>query len=101
MDKRGIRNSTLIKHETKRNVLFRFLFVLILFLAYLIFMNFKYGAKDGFLVTLLTWSFFIFCTPIADAGFLLDFPIRIITGIKMAYTETFVWIIAIAINILA
>jgi hypothetical protein len=89
----------LLKHETKRNVLLRFLFVLLIFLGYFSFVSFKYGLDMGLLVTFLTWSFFVFCTPIADAGFLFDFPIRLITKIKMIYSEIFVWLIAILINI--
>ena len=46
-----------------------------------------------------TWSFFVLCTPIADAGFLLDFPIRILFGIRMIWSEIVVWAIAILINI--
>lgn len=51
------------------------------------------------MVSLLTWSFFVLCTPIADAGFLLDFPIRLITGIRMFVTEIIVWFLALLINI--
>jgi hypothetical protein len=61
----------------------------------------QYGIKDGLIVTALSWSFFVFCTPIADAGFLLDFPIRLIAGFRMLHTEIVVWGIALAINIMA
>jgi len=60
----------------------------------------NFGAKDGFLISLLTWSFFVLCTPIADAGFILDLPIRLVTGIKMIYSEIIVWSIAIATNLI-
>ena len=46
----------------------------------------------------LTWSFFVLCTPIADAGFLLDFPIRLLFGFRMFVVEIFVWMLAIAIS---
>ncbi len=51
------------------------------------------------MVTLLTWSFFVLCTPIADAGFLLDFPVRLITRLRMVWSELGVWVIAISINL--
>ena len=53
----------------------------------------------GISITLLTWSFFVFCTPIADAGFLLDFPMRVITGIRMLHSEMIVWTFAFLLNI--
>jgi hypothetical protein len=73
--------------------------VLFVFVIYFGFIALKYGLKDGFYVTTLTWSFFVLCTPIADAGFLLDFPFRLITHIKMLFSEITVWIIAISLNI--
>jgi len=90
-----------IIHETKRKVLLRFLGVLFILIAYLIFVSMRYGMENGILITFLTWSFFVFCKPIADAGFLLDFPIRLITKIKMIYSEIFVWFIAFLINFYA
>jgi hypothetical protein len=57
-------------------------------------MTLKYGIENGPLVSLTTWSFFVFCTPIADAGFLIDFPIRILTGFRMFFSEIIVWIIS-------
>jgi hypothetical protein len=73
--------------------------VVIIFLIYFGLVAFRYGLKDGFFVTVLTWSFFVLCTPIADAGFLLDFPFRLITNIKMLFSEIIIWVIAIALNI--
>jgi hypothetical protein len=60
--------------HTLRVIKFLLLFTILIF--YFAFISFKYGVKDGFAITLLTWSFFVLCTPIADAGFILDFPIR-------------------------
>ncbi len=94
-----IKESEHYLHETKRSVLVKFLLVLIVFLLYFAFVSLKYGINNGFLVTLLTWSFFVFCTPIADAGLLLDFPVRLITGIRMIYSEIAVWIIAFFLNL--
>ena len=49
-----------------------------LFFLYFVYLVYEYGIEDGGMVTLLTWSFFVLCTPVADAGFLLDFPIPFI-----------------------
>lgn len=69
-------------------------------LAYFIFAAHKYGARDGLLISFLSWSFFVLCTPIADAGILIDFPMNLITGIKMVYSEMIVWTIAITLNLI-
>lgn len=51
-------------------------------------------------MTILTWSFFVFCTPIADAGFILAFPVRLLAGIRMLYTQIASYIIAFFIVML-
>jgi hypothetical protein len=94
-----VKKEHLLKHETKRITLIKFFFVLVLFLVYLLFVSLKYGLKNGFLIALLTWSFFVLCTPIADAGFLFDFPVRLLLKVKMIFSETLVWIFAISLNI--
>jgi len=91
----------LLKHETKRKALIKFLLVFLVFISYYIFITKQYGVQQGFFVSILTWSFFVLCTPIADAGFLLDFPFRLITKIKMLFSEMTVWIIAISLNLYA
>jgi hypothetical protein len=94
------KQSAIYKHETKHSALFKFIILFIIILLYFGFMSYKYGLKDGFITTLITWSFFVFCTPIADAGFLLDFPIRLLLKVRMIYSEMLVWGFAIIINIL-
>lgn len=89
----------LIEHKTKLNSLTKFLFLIILLIIYFIYISNKYGSKNGFFITILTWSFFVFCTPIADAGFILDFPIRIFTKIRMIYSEITVWVFAFILNL--
>lgn len=91
--------SNYFKHETKRNVLLRFILVIFIVLSYFIYISFEYGIQNGLLVTLLSWSFFVFCTPIADAGFLFDFPLRIVTKIRMFFAEMCVWSFAALLNI--
>lgn len=93
-----IHKKELHQHETKQHVLIKFLAVLGILVMYFFIMMYKYGAEQGLLVTVLTWSFFVLCTPIADAGFLIDFPMRLLIRIKMIYSEIIVWIIAIGFN---
>lgn len=94
-----IKYKELLKHETKLNVLIKFSIVTTIFIAYLVFISLKYGGEQGFHIAILTWSFFVLCTPIADAGFLIDFPLRLVTKIRMFKAEMFVWLIAISINL--
>ncbi|MBN1377233.1 hypothetical protein JW949_02770 [Candidatus Woesearchaeota archaeon] len=98
--KSNIRKSENFAHETKRSVTIKFISVILIFVFYFFFVSIRYNHwGDGFIITLLTWSFFVFCTPIADAGVLIDFPIRLITKIRMIYSEILVWITALSINI--
>ncbi len=89
----------LVKHQTKRRVLYKFILIVGIFFAYFFWVAKKYGAGEGFQVAVLTWSFFVFCTPIADAGFLIDFPLRLITNIRMFRAEIIVWVIAAVLNV--
>lgn len=99
--KEKMRQSELMAHETKRHSLGKFIFLLLFLIAYFLFISKEYGVEHGLVITALTWSFFVLCTPIADAGFLLDFPARVIADIRMFYTEVAVWITAISINVYA
>lgn len=87
--------------ETRRVLLKKFLLVLSIFVFYFIFITLKFGVSKGLFITFLTWSFFVFCTPVADAGILLDLPIRLSTGLRMVKSEILVWIIAFFINVYA
>jgi hypothetical protein len=88
------------QHETKRRVLLRFAGVLLVLIGYFVFVSIHYGLKNGVLISALTWSFFVLCTPIADAGILLDFPVRLLLRVRMVYSEIAVWAIAITLNVL-
>jgi len=92
---------SLLKHQTRREELFKFILLLAVFVVYFLYLSWEYDLATGGLVSALTWSFFVLCTPIADAGFLIDFPVRLITGLRMFVTELFVWAIAIALNLAA
>ncbi len=95
-----IRPHELIKHETKKHVSIKFLLLLVGLIAYFAWLSWHYGFVTGGIVSLLTWSFFVLCTPIADAGFLIDFPLRLIFRVRMWMSEIFVWGMALAITIL-
>ncbi|MBP9812988.1 hypothetical protein KBC51_00925 [Candidatus Saccharibacteria bacterium] len=82
------------KSNKKVHGIKKFIFLVSILLAYGLFVVFKFGIQDGLSVTLLTWAFFVTCTPIADAGFLVDFPVRVIFGFKMIFSELVVWVLA-------
>lgn len=90
--------SSLFEDKAKRRQLFKFLLLLGVLVAYFGYLSWQYGLASGGLVAALTWSFFVLCTPVADAGFLLDFPVRLITKFRMVYSEIAVWFLAFAIN---
>ncbi|MGV7223048.1 MAG: hypothetical protein ACQ9MH_16145 [Nitrospinales bacterium] len=92
-DKNGI--------HPKKQVLYKFLMLCLLLLGYFSYLSYQYNILTGGIASALTWSFFVLCTPIADAGFLLDFPLRLIFGIRMLISEIAVWGLAIAINIIS
>ncbi|MDG1996331.1 MAG: hypothetical protein P8J14_07555 [Emcibacteraceae bacterium] len=92
------RFKTLHKIKTHREVLYKFLILLSILALYFGYLSIEYGIFTGGLVAALTWSFFVLCTPVADAGFLLDLPIRVLFGVRMLISEVLVWAIAIAIN---
>lgn len=79
----------------------KFLILLSILIAYFFYLSLKFGAATGGIVAFLTWSFFVLCTPVADAGFLLDFPLRFFLGIRMIISEIFIWILAILGNVFA
>lgn len=79
-------------HKKQKNSLIRFLLILLILVAYAGFTIYEYGVSQGLGVTGLTWAFFVFATPIADAGFLLAFPIRLLSGVRMLHTQIGVWL---------
>lgn len=99
--KTNIKVEHLLHHPTKREGLIKFLLLLAVMLGYFGYLSWEYGFATGGIVAALTWSFFVLCTPVADAGFLLDFPVRLITGLRMFVTEMMVWGIALTINVTA
>ncbi len=86
-------------HQTKREELLKFLLLLSVLIGYFLYLSWQYDFATGGIVSILTWSFFVLCTPVADAGFLLAFPVRIIAGIRMVFTQAAASIIAVILNI--
>lgn len=87
--------------KPQRQVLIKFFLLLVLMLSYFAYLSYEYDLLTGGIAALLTWSFFVLCTPVADAGFILDFPLRLLFGIRMVFSEIAVWAIAILINVLS
>ena len=84
----------------RKQVFIKFSLLLVLLAGYFAYLSFEFGLRTGGVASLLSWSFFVLCTPIADAGFLLDFPLRLLFGIRMVISEIVVWAVAILINVL-
>ena len=87
------------KNETHSESLFKFLALITIVITYFLYMSWKYDASTGLSVSILTWSFFVLCTPVADGGFILAFPIRLLFKIKMSITQVILWFVAVGINI--
>jgi len=87
------------KKMLNKHPIVKFLCIIFILAAYFLFVAESHGLKNGLLISILTWSFFVLCTPIADAGILIDLPMRLVASIKMVYSEIIVWTVAIALNI--
>jgi len=89
------------KHQTHKESLWRFLALIGLLLTYFAYMSWKFDAATGAWLAVLSWSFFVLCTPVADGGFIVAFPIRLLFGVRMLLTQIIVWVVAIVINLAA
>jgi len=71
----------------------------------LLFFGWSFTAEFGFLPgihsLLLTWSFFVLCTPAPNGGTLIDIPFEILTGKRMLYSELLVWGFAVLFNLVS
>lgn len=85
----------------KKQLFYKFLLLSAVLIAYFSYLSFKYDMITGGVASILTWTFFVLCTPIADAGFLLDFPLRLLFGVRMLIAEIAVWVLAITANIIS
>ena len=86
-------------HAPSRQVIWKFAALLALAVGYFLCLGLTYDFATGGVAVALTWSFFVLCTPVADAGFLLDFPLRLLFGIRMVVSELAVWALAIVVNL--
>ncbi|VAW71944.1 hypothetical protein MNBD_GAMMA12-2967 [hydrothermal vent metagenome] len=86
-------------NETHIETILKFAALVLIVLVYFFYMSWKYGASTGFGVSILTWSFFVLCTPISDGGFILAFPIRLLFKVRMVITQIVLWFVAVGINI--
>lgn len=93
--------SHLLKHKTKKQVFLKFCLLLLIFVGYFSYISSKFSIETGFLITLIVWSFFVLATPIADAGFLVSFPLRVLFGVRMFVSGIYVWLASVIINIFA
>jgi hypothetical protein len=89
-DKKGI--------HPKKQVFYKFLLLCLVLVSYFVYLSVEYDLMTGGIASALTWTFFVLCTPIADAGFLLDFPLRLLFGVRMLISEIAVWALAIVVN---
>ena len=91
----------LVMEKPQNQVWVKFALLCLILITYFLYLTYRYNLLTGGVASLLTWSFFVLCTPVADAGFLLDFPLRLLFGIRMVFSEVAVWTVAILINIIA
>lgn len=89
-----------LSHETHKETALKFIALVAFLIAYFIYMSWQYDASTGSGLALLTWSFFVLCTPIADGGFILAFPIRLLFGVRMFITQIIVWFVAVGLNVI-
>ncbi|MFK8048997.1 MAG: hypothetical protein AB8B81_11245 [Halioglobus sp.] len=95
MDNSSMKNGL----HPKKQLISKFLLLCLVLVVYFSYLSFQYDVMTGGIASVLTWTFFVLCTPIADAGFLLDFPLRLLFGVRMLISEIAVWVFAITVNI--
>ncbi len=89
------------QRPTRHRVFNKFTIALAILGGYFLYLTYTYDVQTGLAASALTWSFFVLCTPVADAGILLDFPMRLLFGVRMVISEVAVWAIAIGLNLAA
>lgn len=94
-------NTEVNSAHPKRQLLYKFLLLCVVLVAYFSYLSSQHDMVTGGVASILTWSFFVLCTPIADAGFLLDFPLRLLFGFRMLISEIAVWAVAITVNVVS
>lgn len=82
-----------------RSALKKFLILSTILAVYFVYLNLKFTLASSVIITFLTWSFFVLCTPFIDSGSMLNFPLRFFIGIRMFLSEVIVWLVAVSGNI--
>lgn len=77
--------------------LIKFIILLVLFILYYFYISTKIGFKNGIHSIILTWCSLVLCTPLSDAGFIIDFPLILFFNIPMVITQLFVFFLSIVI----
>jgi hypothetical protein len=75
----------------RKQLFYKFFLLCLLLFGCFVYLSVQYDFITGGLASILTWSFFVLCTSIAGAGFLLNFPLRLLFGIRMVISEVIVW----------
>jgi hypothetical protein len=73
----------------------KFGILIVFFFLYYLYVSQKIGFQHGFHVLVLTWCFLVLCTPVSDAGFIVDFPVVLLFDIPMFITQIFVFFFSI------
>jgi hypothetical protein len=94
-----MKNFSAKTNQTHFESALRFLALIAFIIGYFLYMSWKYDAATGAILAVLSWSFFVLCTPIADGGFVVAFPLRLLFGVRMVYTQIGVWILAVTVNV--
>ncbi len=87
------------QHQTHQETAIKFILLTLLVGLYIGYLSWKFDATTGVHLAVLTWSFFVLCTPVSDGGFLFAFPLRLLFGFKMATTQIFIWLSAVGFNV--
>lgn len=88
----------------KRTTLYhlaKFIIALLFTTLFIIRYTVHYGFLAALVLTLLTWTFFMLCTPLNKGGMLVAPILYFTTHHRFQYTELAVWLAAIAMNALA
>lgn len=88
-------------HSTHKESLLRFVALAGVLLIYFAYVSWKFDAATGAWIAALSWSFFVLCTPVADGGFIIAFPMCLLFETRMLMTQIAVWFFAIFLNLAA
>ncbi|MCD8497421.1 MAG: hypothetical protein LRZ85_04670 [Alphaproteobacteria bacterium] len=76
----------------------RYALLVLVVAGYFGWLSWHYGLTSGGIVAALTWSFFVLCTPVADAGFSARFSRAAADRHAYGIHGMIVWVLAFTIN---